>query len=583
MAGEPASVVFNPTYNSNAQAVAVMISSSGLLNHNPPTNWPCYSSAGGAAAGGNQAGGFNGPDAITGYIWDFGGGNSEVGHRRWILFPQEQIMGTGDVPAVGTNIAGNCTYVFDSSINDPRPPTRLPYVSWPPEGFVPYQVVFPYWSLSLSNADFTSATVNMASNDIVVPVVLQTNETGYGENTIVWVPMGLDATCECTTFPFSGTDTVYVVTVSNIALAGGGTTNFTYNVTVFDPAVPGTDFVATAISGPADPVAGASNAYTCVPLANTNVTGYDWLAAQLAPGNVTENANADYSNYALVYFTFSPAPADYSILTNAPDGSTNICLHLCHNGPIDNPQSQFFTLNETILPSTNTSVSFESLVAYSSPDETACVQVSTNGGLSWQNLYAQPGLPDNEQPVETVFTLRTVSLASVAGQQTMLRFNYAFTGGEYWPYSDNDTGWDLEQLTVTNAFQITGETTNATVSTNFSFVPAQTGAYALYAEPVLFSQFPVSFGPLDEVTAIASAVITLGRPLIQTNSVQLNFTVTGGLTGTYKLLQTTNLTTAWTTNLTATLTTNTPGTSYRFTTTNGANARFYQILLVPGP
>jgi hypothetical protein len=30
--------------------------------------------------------------------------------------------------------------------------------------------------------------------------------------------MGLDATCECTTFPFSGTDTVYSITVSNIAL-----------------------------------------------------------------------------------------------------------------------------------------------------------------------------------------------------------------------------------------------------------------------------------------------------------------------------------------------------------------------------
>jgi hypothetical protein len=263
-AGEPANVMFTSTYNSNAQEVAVMISSSGLLNHNPPTNWPCYSVAGGAAAGGNQAGGFNGPDAITGYIWDFGGGNDEVGHRRWILFPQEQIMGTGDVPASNSYIAANSVYVFDSSINDPRPATRHPYVAWPPEGFVPYQLAFPYWSFALSNADFSSATVNMTSNGVAVPLAIQPYQTGYGENTIVWVPMGLDATCECTAFPFSGTDTVYNIAISNINLSGGGTTHFAYNVTLFDPSVPGTDYVATAISGPVLPVVGASNAYACV-------------------------------------------------------------------------------------------------------------------------------------------------------------------------------------------------------------------------------------------------------------------------------------------------------------------------------
>src|SRR5580704_9011979 len=293
MAGEPANVVFNDVYNSNAQAVAIMISSSGLLNHNPPTNWPCYSAAGAAGAGGNQAGGFNGADAITGYIWAFGSGNSEVGHRRWILYPQEQIMGTGDLPQSGTNIAANSTYVFDSSINDPRPATRQPYVSWPPEGYVPYQLAFPYWSFAISNADFTNATVEMYSNGSPVSVIIQTNETGYGENTIVWVPDGLDANCECTTFPFNGTDTVYNITVGNIVLQGGANTNYTYNVTLFDPSVPGTDYVATTISGPLSPTVGRNNNYSCVPLANTNTTGYQWLVAQLANGNLVENANAD--------------------------------------------------------------------------------------------------------------------------------------------------------------------------------------------------------------------------------------------------------------------------------------------------
>lgn len=581
MAGEPASVVFNDTYNSNAQAVAVMISASGLLNHDPPTNWPCYSSAGAAGAGGNQAGGDNGADAITLYIWDFGDGNNDVGHRRWILYPSEQIMGTGDLPASGTNIAANSTFVFDSSINDPRPATRQPYVSWPPEGYVPYQLAFPYWSFAISNADFTNATVEMSSNGSPVSVAIQPYATGYGENTIVWVPDGLDANCECTTFPFSGTDTVYSVNVSNIVLQGGATTNYTYNVTLFDPSVPGTDYVATAVSGPPSPTVGASNNYSCVPLANTNVTGYMWLVAQLTNGNIVEIANADSVSNELMYFTFSPAPADYSIITNAPDGSTNMCLHLCHDGPTNNPESQFFTLNETLYPTTNTTVNFLSLLAYASPDETARVQVSTDGGNTWQDLYVQAGLPDDEQPVETSFTLRTVSLASVAGKETMLRFNYAFTGGEYWPYSDPDTGWDIESIQITNALQLVSQTTNSTLSTNFTFTPSQAGAYALYAEPVLFSQFPVSGGPPYQVTAVAPSGIMMNDPVAAGNSVQLNFTVTGGLSGSYLLLQTTNAAGAWTTNTAATFTTNAPGTSYRFTASTGARMMFYQVKLAP--
>src|SRR5579872_5426453 len=261
MAGEPATVTFDPAYNADCQLVAVMISASGALNHTPPPSWPCYTTQGASAAIGNQAGGFNGADAITGYIWDFGGNNSEVGHRRWILYPTEQVMGTGDLPQSGTNIASNSTYVFDpSSFNTPRPATRQPYVSWPPEGFIPYQLTYPYWSFALSNADFSAATVAMSSNGAPVSVVIQPYLTGYGENTLVWVPMGLNGTLQSTLFPFNGTDTVYSVTVSNITLNGGGTTKVSYNVTVFDPAVPGNDYVPPTISGPAQPFVNGANA-----------------------------------------------------------------------------------------------------------------------------------------------------------------------------------------------------------------------------------------------------------------------------------------------------------------------------------
>src|SRR5208282_6759812 len=109
------------------------------------------------------------------------------------------------------------------------------------------------WSFALSNADLSASTVAMTSNGVPVTVVIQpyqsgdeNNQSGAGEDTLVWVPMGLDASCECTTFPFSGADTVYSITVSNIAV-GASSVNFTYNVTIFDPSVPGADYVPTTI------------------------------------------------------------------------------------------------------------------------------------------------------------------------------------------------------------------------------------------------------------------------------------------------------------------------------------------------
>ena len=580
MAGEPANVVFNSVYNSNAQAVAVMISSSGLLNHNPPTNWPCYSAAGAAGAGGNQAGGFNGADAITGYIWDFGDGNSEVGHRRWILFPEEQIMGTGDVDATNTYIAGNSTYVFDPSINDPRPATRQPYVSWPPEGFVPYQITFPYWSFALSNADLSAATVDMTSNGVPVATAIQNYETGYGENTIVWVPMGLDANCECTTFPFSGTDTIYGIAVSNI-MVNGASVNFSYQVTVFDPAVPGADYVPTMVNGPTQAIAGAANGYNCTPLANTNTTSYLWLTSQLAAGSFAEDLSADLASGTLMNFSALSDP-DYPVVTNADDGS-GACLHFVHDEFDTTPQ--ILQCNEVLFPATNTVLSFSSDLGYAFTNEVASVQVSTDGGADWQDIFMEPGCnqidAQNFEDCQSTFTPYSLSLSNYAGEPVLLRFNYDFLSPyEYFTGNDPYLGWCVENIVLTNTHQVINQATNSTASTNFTFMPVQSGNYLIQAAPVIFSQFPLPFGPVKQINAIANTapVIIMNQPVLTNNQVLLNFT-TGNLTNaTYHLLQTAQLNNgSWTTNGASAFTTNVPNSSYRFTTTNNSELQFYRV------
>ena len=569
MGGVPAVITFDAGESTQDQAGALIMSANNTLAHiGIPPSWSCFTVAGtNAADHSNLALGSDGPDSETGYIWDFGSNNSEVGHRRWILYPQTQVMGTGDVPAESPYSAANATWVFDANFGGPRPATSKPYVSWPPEGFIPYSLTFPQWSFALSNADFSTATVTMKSNGAPVSVVIQPYQTGFGENTIVWVPMGLDATSQNTIFPYSGTDTLYSVTVTNIKV-GVSTVGFSYNVTLFDPGVPGTDYVATVISGTSTPYLNSGNPYTCVPIANPNTTGYQWLLAQSTNGNLTDNANKGLTN-----FMIAPPPI-YAVYALAPDGSGS-CFHLCHTNPV----TQNLQCNRVFLPATNATFSFKSLLGYATSYEVAYVQASADGGTTWQNLFMEAGSGGSG---ESTFTAHSYSLSNYAGQLTLLRFSYTLpTSGSYNYYNQTNTnvGWCLENIVVTNVQQIVGMVTNSTASTNFVFTPTQAGNYLLAAAPVLFSQFPVGWGPFKLVNAITNPnpTIVLSQPMLTNNQVLLNFTVSGGSATTFHLLQNANLMVPWTTNSTAAFTTNVPGSSYRFTTTNNSSLEFYKV------
>ncbi len=138
MAGVPAKVTLLDEYNQKAQQAALMMSANSALSHNPPTNWKCYTNQGREAAGSsNLALGGYGLDALRMYMQDYGSGNTAVGHRRWILYPQTQNFGTGDIPGGSGYSAANDLWVFDSHIWDARPATREAFVAWPPPGYVP--------------------------------------------------------------------------------------------------------------------------------------------------------------------------------------------------------------------------------------------------------------------------------------------------------------------------------------------------------------------------------------------------------------------------------------------------------------
>ena len=232
MAGVPDHVTFSSTYTAKAQQAALMMSVNGQLSHSPPSTWTCYSADGATAAGSsNLALGNYGWGAINAYMKDSGSNNTAAGHRRWILYPQTQDMGSGDVPPDGGR-ASNVLWVFDSHMWEARPPARDTFVAWPPPGYVPYQVVYPRWSFSYPAADFSQASVTMTQGQQGVPVSLEAVADGYGENTLVWIPNGMSNSAS---WPKPSSDTAYRVTVSNVIVSGSRRA-FTYDVTVIDPA-----------------------------------------------------------------------------------------------------------------------------------------------------------------------------------------------------------------------------------------------------------------------------------------------------------------------------------------------------------
>ncbi|HKS37177.1 MAG TPA: CAP domain-containing protein [Verrucomicrobiae bacterium] len=570
MAGVPAGISFNSGNNDKCQEAALMMSANNSLSHFPPPSWVCYTPEGADAAdSSNLAIGNAGPDAITAYMEDFGGNNAAVGHRRWIFYPQTQIMGTGDIPETTSFNSANSTWVFDGHFSDPRPTTRSGFVSWPPAGYVPYQVVFARWSLSYPGANFGSATITMTSNGVSVATVKETVSTGSGENTVVWYPGGMNPNqSQSSPWPRPATDTLFQINVQNVT-GSGVPTSFSYTVTVMDPQVPGPDTVVPTVAGPDQPAVNQANNYTFT--AVPGATGYQWRRAQRAAFTAVEGAEN-----GLTDFTANTSP-DYNAVVNSPTASGSAAFHLAHPTP---PTDQFLTYNRVLLPGSGAQMQFRSRLGWATPTQVARVQVSLDQGSSWQDVYAQAG--SNEQG-ETSFSIRTASLASFVGRSVLVRFNYDHTGGQYFPQTSSGVGWYIDDISFTDTEELTSAVvTDIASGTSFAFTPAQPGDYALDVRAEVYDAFHLEWGPIKRVTASASAtpVLTIiGAPALSGGQVQIDFDVANYQTGmSFQLLKATDVTSGLTPDSSASFQTIIANSRFRFTTsTDGAPLTFYRV------
>jgi hypothetical protein len=228
MAGVPDLEGLSTELNAQEQEAALMMSRNQSLSHAPGSSWACFTDGGKEAAGkSNLALGAHGPAAIDLYMNDYG--LTTLGHRRWLLYPQTRRAATGDVPGGQGYPATNAFRIYDDNIWGPRPATRDPFVAWPPATYVPYQVVYVYWSFAYPGADFSRAAVAVTQNGRALPLEQYAPADGFGEPALVWSMEGMG-----TTWPRPSGDSAYQVTVRGVKI-DGQSRDFRYTVTVIDP------------------------------------------------------------------------------------------------------------------------------------------------------------------------------------------------------------------------------------------------------------------------------------------------------------------------------------------------------------
>jgi len=278
MVGLPGNVTADPTWNVKAQQAALMMSKQRSLSHSPGTSWACYTAQGAEAAGkSNLALGADAAFAVDLYMDDSGSGNAAVGHRRWILYPPEQVMGVGNVPGDSTYLPANALWVIGGVGSRPASPA---WVAWPPPGFIPYQVMpatSGRWSFAYPDAAFTNAVVSMRCMGTNVPVTRETFAKGYGDNTLVWRPDGVPTAAP-------GRDLVYSVSISNVVVSGKAKA-FAYEVTIINPIVPELAIEPAGVGAVSISWSAESTGYQLVSAQALGVSAA-WTAVAAAPQRV---------------------------------------------------------------------------------------------------------------------------------------------------------------------------------------------------------------------------------------------------------------------------------------------------------
>jgi len=483
LTGLPADIAMDDTWSAKCQEAALMFSANKDIEHYPPPSWTHYTANAAEAAGkSNIAYGSHGPGAVDAYMEDYGSNNAAVGHRRWLLYPLAQRMGTGDVPATGDKPEANAIWV----IGNFKSSAPKKFTAWPNAGYVPNDLVPERWLLSFPGANFSSATVAMSLNGTSVPLqIVSRTISNIGDNTIVWEPYGLDLD--------SLADLTCDVTVSGISGTGVPTSQ-SYSVTLFHPGMLGESVI---INGP--PAASlAGQVYTFQSIAQADA--YELRVSGVSDAPWSEGAESDAA-------VIDGTSAAYDLRQSDVKRSGASAFHLTI--PSFAEDFQFFEIARDIVPSESSQIVFYHLFRDVTTETSLSLEVSEDFGSTWSKLWSRNGnSATSSSGWDTAFNSSSVSLAAFAGRAVRLRFvfetkNRSFIGPE------TKRGVFLDDISVSNATELveTAITTLPSKATSFTLNATAAGAplaagktYTLRLRPNVGTRW-FGDGALKSVTA----------------------------------------------------------------------------------
>ena len=473
---------------------------------------------------GNLAIGYFGPGAVDAYMTEETGTgastsewNTDVGHRRWLLYPPSTNMATGDTPGQ-----------FISSGNVIRVPTNVIYVhqkeaemasvtaaftSFPPAGYFPAPLNSPYWSLTYPGADFTNATVAMTTSggSPVSATVVKRNGV-YGDPALVW-QVASSALVKSVT-----EDTTFNVTVSGIS-GGGVPTSSSYSVTLINP-----DQITSDLSvyGPSAASVTAGATYTFAqPASAEAVQVNSFQASGSAWTEGAEDATSAYvissttGSYALrSACSFSSIPT-FAPLSGSGTKSFNLTFPLLYDLKYSGAAPQWFELDRDILPGSGAKLNFKYQRGYMTPGTNLVIESSSDAGLTWtQTGAAITGNTNGLMDTAVTTTTRDLT-ASTAPVRVRFRINLtagqsAYTTEQYPTYP---TGVFIDDISTTNCTWLdlkktndiaAGGTSLALTSATAGVTPANNVELRLRMRAKLGNRW-MPYGSLKTVTYSSSA------------------------------------------------------------------------------
>lgn len=385
-----------------------------------------------ANANGNISFGFFGPRAIDAYIAEdvagVSGWNSNVGHRRWLLYPPSTDIATGDTPGsyspdpLEVRVPTNVLYVAQNP-DELAEGVAPRFVSYPSAGFFPAPINSKFWSLTYPEADFSAASIAMSGPGGAVTVTKKALVSGFGDSTLVWEVTGAPATKYVTT------DTTYHVTVSGIKGPGIPAAH-SYSVTLIHPGVTAS---ATALVGTPRPPATVPVTYWFDPGSRkeaVQVNCYQCVTAGWTEG--AEDAHPNRVSGSVSGADLRSA-VSYPLLPTfkAVSGSKSFWLSIRkkHDILINSVPDDWFELDRDIIPEAGASLTFKYKRGYMTQATVLKVERSDDAGLSWTAIGATIAGKADGSPDATV---TSVAIPLVTSDQPIrLRFRLGYLGSAF--------------------------------------------------------------------------------------------------------------------------------------------------------